>query len=261
MKPPDTELLTVLATKYPAPHWVFMREFRNATGFDAIRSADALAVGLYRSRGQVIIGFEKKIIRSDWLREMKRPDKAEPIAQFCDFFNLVVPGTKDGANDVAKPEELPEPWGLVVVDQVRKKIHTVKPAKQLQAAIITRPFFSAIVKQAMDAAQMPGKEALEEARQAGIQYAQDNLKHQIPYELERLRKLEETVKEFTKASGVELHEWSDGKQIGEAVRVLQSILGGNYSMFQNIQQAASGLALAVQELKTLTRPAENGAAA
>ena len=79
------DLLSILAKKYAPPYWAFIREFRNATGFSATRSADALAFGMYRSRGQAIIGFEVKTVRSDWLRELKNPEKAEPIAQFCDY--------------------------------------------------------------------------------------------------------------------------------------------------------------------------------
>jgi len=79
------DLLSILAKKYALPYWAFIREFRNATGFSATRSADALAFGMYRSRGQAIIGFEVKTVRSDWLRELKNPEKAEPIAQFCDY--------------------------------------------------------------------------------------------------------------------------------------------------------------------------------
>jgi hypothetical protein len=96
--------IDALAKRYAAPYYAFIKEFRDATGFDSKRSADALAIGLYRSRGLHIIGFEQKTARSDWLREMKSPEKAEAIGQYCDYFYLVV----DSLN-VAKVEELPEP--------------------------------------------------------------------------------------------------------------------------------------------------------
>lgn len=65
-------ILDALANRYCAPHWVFMSEFRNANGFDSSRSADALAFGLYGSRGYALTGFEVKTARSDWLRELIR---------------------------------------------------------------------------------------------------------------------------------------------------------------------------------------------
>ena len=54
--------IDVAETKFSLPHWIFIREFRNGTGFSATRSADALAVGLYQSRGQWVRGFETEAL-------------------------------------------------------------------------------------------------------------------------------------------------------------------------------------------------------
>src|SRR5579872_6577176 len=126
-------LLAIVEKRYQLPHWIFIPEFRNATGFDSTRSADALAFGMYRSRGQSIIGFEVKTARSDWLRELKSPAKGEPIAAYCDYFNLVI-------NDpsIAKVEELPDPWGLIVVDVAKGKSRFVKVAQRIDALPLAR---------------------------------------------------------------------------------------------------------------------------
>lgn len=242
------EVLSILATKYPPPFWAFIREFRNATAFDATRSADALAVGLYRSRGQVIIGFEKKIYRSDWLRELKRPEKAEPIAQFCDYFHVVVTDLS-----IVQVDELPQPWGLIVVDQVKRKVHQAKKAEQLKAAAITRPFMCAIIKQAMDVAQMPAVEALKEAREAGYKEGFERAEGQRPFELKELHKLKEQIAAFEQASGVKLDSWSDGRKIGEAVFAVQKLMGGNYSMQQHIEDAQKTLETAAQDCSVSLR--------
>lgn len=250
-------MLAILAKSYPAPYWAFMREFRNATGFDAIRSADALAVGLYRSRGQVIVGFEQKIYRNDWLRELKRPEKAEPIAQFCDYFNVVTPD-----ESIAKVEELPAPWGLIVIDHVKGKARTIKKAELLKPAAVTRPFMCAIIKQAMDAAAMPGVEALAEAREAGRQEGIDGVKHGIPYELEELRRLKKNVEAFQQASGVELSGWQEGRRIGEAVALLEKLTAGNYgaqrdleTAWQTLDRLAGECRSALALIQSLTKPA------
>jgi predicted HicB family RNase H-like nuclease len=242
----NQDVLDILATKYQRPHWVFMREFRDATGFDAKRSADALAVGLYSSRGQHIIGFEVKTFRSDWLRELKRPEKADPIARFCDFFNLVVPELS-----IVNIGELPAPWGLIVVDQAKGKVHIAKKAEQLQAQPITRSFMCAIVKQTMDLAQMPTEKALHEALEAGKQHGRESAKQNESYELRDLRKLKEVADAFTKESGVELSAWEDGKRIGEAVAVVTRLMRGDYTIFQHLQEGREALDRALQELRAL----------
>lgn len=249
------DLLDILRTKYPSPHWAFMREFRNATGFDATRSADALAVGLYRSRGQSIIGFEVKVSRADWLRELKHPEKAEPIAQFCDYFYLVVPELS-----VVTVDEVPTPWGLILVDQVKSKAHFAKKAEQLQAVPVTRKFLCAIVKQAMDTAGMPGEVALREAREAGAKEAEERRQRNIPYELDELRRLKQTVESFTNASGVDLRSWSDGKRIGEAVAAVEQVLGGDFSILKHIEEIRNALDRALQEMLALSGASRGTAA-
>lgn len=51
--------------------WVVATEVRNAASFDANRSADALAFNFWTSRGLAVHGYEVKVSRSDWLRELK----------------------------------------------------------------------------------------------------------------------------------------------------------------------------------------------
>ena len=63
------ELQCRLEAKYPPPAWLTLWEVRDATGYGASRSADAIAFGVWPSRGLSIVGFEIKSSRSDWLRE------------------------------------------------------------------------------------------------------------------------------------------------------------------------------------------------
>lgn len=70
--------------------------------------ADALYVGFTSTSGRLLVGHELKVTRSDWLRELAQPGKADPWADECHAFYVVA------APDVAKPEELPDGWGLMV---------------------------------------------------------------------------------------------------------------------------------------------------
>jgi hypothetical protein len=89
--------------------WAFMAQVRNAAGFDASRTLDALAMHLWPSRGLVLHAFEIKVSRSDFLREIKDPAKAEDACRLVEFFWIVAP------KGVVRQGELPPTWGLIEV--------------------------------------------------------------------------------------------------------------------------------------------------
>jgi hypothetical protein len=82
-------------------------------GWDSRRVCDYMALDLYAGygvqRGPYLHGHEVKVSRSDWLTELKDPEKAESFARYCDFWWLVI---ADKA--MVKPGELPDGWGLMV---------------------------------------------------------------------------------------------------------------------------------------------------
>jgi hypothetical protein len=69
--------------------------------------ADYLVVDTY-GKQPAIHGFEVKVTRSDWLRELKHPDKSAPWRQYCDYWWLVV------ADRHIERDDLPDDWGLLV---------------------------------------------------------------------------------------------------------------------------------------------------
>ena len=92
-----------------AGEYAFAAQVRNNAGFDATRTFDAVALGLWPSRGHPLDVFEVKVSRSDWLSEMRKPAKAEDACKVADRFWIVAPKgcVKDG--------ELPPTWGLIEV--------------------------------------------------------------------------------------------------------------------------------------------------
>lgn len=54
-------------------------------------------------------GHEVKVSRADWLCELRDLTKAEACKRYMHYWWLVVPSL-----DIAKPEELPDGWGLLV---------------------------------------------------------------------------------------------------------------------------------------------------
>ncbi len=86
-----------------------LAQVRNAAGFGATRTYDAVVVDLWPSRGLTIHVHEIKVSRSDWQRELAKPAKAEDACKVADRFSVVAP------KGCVKPGELPPTWGLIEV--------------------------------------------------------------------------------------------------------------------------------------------------
>jgi hypothetical protein len=112
-KATEGELLDLLELSLARPgnggsgEYAFLRQVRNAAGFDASRTFDAVAVGLWPSRGFAIHVYEVKVDRGDWQRELANPAKAEDAARVGDRFSIVAP------RDVVDLAEVPATWGLI----------------------------------------------------------------------------------------------------------------------------------------------------
>ena len=205
------EIMTALAMRYPSPAWSFLPQVRNGTGYlKTPRTADAIAMALWPSRGLEVHGFEVKCSRSDWLRELKDPAKADEIFQFCDRWWLVI-----GDKAIVRPGELPPSWGLLiprgasslVLEQEASKLGAVEPDRLFLAAILRRVHEVSIPADDVDA-------RVAKAFEEGKQGAADEIKRAT----DALTTYKADVAEFEAASGVKLlDQWTHGN-IGRAVR-------------------------------------------
>lgn len=79
----EAKVTELLRQRHSAPgnggagEHAFLAQVRNAAGFDANRTFDAVTVGLWPSRGLPVDVWEIKVSRSDWLNELRKPAKAE----------------------------------------------------------------------------------------------------------------------------------------------------------------------------------------
>lgn len=140
----SSELIELLAKQYQPPTRAFIPEFRCGTGYSRATRADALAMELWPSakEGLEITGFELKISRSDWLRELRDTQKASPIKQFCDRWYLVVSDLKI----ITYAHELPDGWGLMHAEN--GEIRTMIEAPKLEALQPDRAFVAALMRRA-----------------------------------------------------------------------------------------------------------------
>lgn len=175
-------LWSILRAKYPENEYVLMEEVSNAAGFNRSNSADYIAVNLWPSRGLAINGIELKSFRSDWLRELKKPDKAESIFQYCDYFWLL---TTD--ETIAKLEEIPVTWGWMTVKGC--KIKVLKDAPKLTPAQLSKGFLISMLRRAADKTSFVHKDSIEDKIKQHVEIALEQKGRENDRKLKRAEEL------------------------------------------------------------------------
>lgn len=112
------------------PKWVYMEEIRRNVSYDAGRTLDAMAICVWSSKKHAIHGYEIKVSRKDFKRELADPDKAGVFYQWVDRFYLVTPP------GLVKPEELPTHWGLLEASPTGRFLLTKKQARTIGQSVI-----------------------------------------------------------------------------------------------------------------------------
>lgn len=220
-----SSVYNLIRKKFPENEYALMEEVSDGAGLNRSRSADFILVNLWPSRGLHISGLELKSFRSDWLRELKMPEKAENIFKFCDYWWLI---TTD--ETIAKIEEIPPTWGWMAVRG--EKIIIKKDAPKLTPQPITRNFLCAMLKRACCKDGYIRKDQIEEkineARLQGKSETDWTNKHK----LENYETLIKSVNDFEQASGIRISTYSQSQKIGDAVNFI--VNGGIHHISQEL---------------------------
>lgn len=220
--------------RFPAPGFVVMEEVRNATGFDSNRSADAMALGLYKTRGRELWGFEMKVSRTDWLKELDQPEKSESWLRFCDRWALVVTDAS-----IVHTGELPEAWGLYA--PVGKRLKCITPAPKLDPDPLTRIALTALMYAGMKVQDDKLKERLKAEYERGRKSVQSSI---VGWENEA-EKLREVMEEFERVSGINLRYYDVEKVKGLGTKLNALTTGWN------LQHRITSLSRAVETMEDL----------
>lgn len=216
----DVTLSGLLRSRYPAENgYACLFEVGNATGAKCRRHADAIVISLWPSRGLEITGFEFKESRADWLTELKQPEKANGVMQYCDRWYLLT-----RTSGIAKRDELPINWGWMTIQDASLKTKVAAPA--LMPIPLDRHFVAALGRRMSESSV--DKSQLDEAYRNGHKFTTATVNQQIAVavrgvktELDNLRL---RVSGFEEASGIRIDGWDAGR-IGETVR---KYLQGHY---------------------------------
>lgn len=213
----EARLFAAIRIRHPLPEWVCLRAVRDSTGWAGSgRTADAVAMSCYPSRGLEIHGFEIKVARSDWLRELQEPGKADPMWQNCDRWWIVAPP------GVVDPKELPAGWGLYQAGRggLRAK---VKAGLERRAKALDRGFVASLLRNAVLGYGPDRPEVLRGIHAAAREEARRGAARVKEYDLaaaeRRVRELEATVEAAEKASGLSINRWN-AEKVGAAVALV-----------------------------------------
>jgi hypothetical protein len=224
----EYELFEALRPRYPAREFALFPQVANGTGTNALRHCDALALGLWPSRGLHLHGFELKSWRGDWLRELKNPAKAEDVAKYCHYWWIVAP------EKVVELAELPHGWGFLEFSAKRKQLITrARASHRENPEKLDIMFIAGILRKAQDVLTPDSviAEACKTAKEIGFQEGLNRNR----YDSERLLEANKKLAEFEKASGVKIDSWRAG-QIGGAVK--QVLSAEDFQLKESLLNAA-----------------------
>lgn len=243
----EAEVFKRLDKVFPSGAFILLPQVRNQTGYSRrVRTADALAVSVWPSRGLYFAGIEIKVSKSDWKHELADAEKSAEIQRFCQRWYAAVP---EGLVDMG---EVPATWGLIEVSEKGARIS--KPAPELQAKPVSMAFVCSVLR-AMSEACVP-REQVDERINESIRRLNEE------HEQRRDRRYEElkfSVDQFEKASGVNIGARWESHHIGQAVKmVLEGGAMHAKEMLERLSKNARQIAdVADHGLKCLqARPAE-----
>jgi len=194
------------------------------------RYADAVAMCLWSSQEHNVQGHEIKASRSDWLRELKSPAKADAVAQYCDRWWVVTPPGS------VKPGELPETWGLIEVVEGRLKVVT-------RADKVDNDRLETAVQRRTEAIVAESQQSLERERVL--------LKREYDPVIELVRDAEQKV-------GLSFRFMLDSAQLVALMRVA-STLGLDGGSYQGLSVLAGQLRYAAENAAELAQQLEGAA--
>ncbi len=228
----------------PLPEYALFNEVRNAAGFAANRSCDAITMGIWPSRGLRLEGYEIKVSRGDWLRELAEPAKAESFACYCDRWWIFAPA------GVVKPEEVPENWGWIYLDE-KDRVRVGKDAPVLTPQPLTRGFLAALLRRADESNEGELRRRLDDADRARGEQFSASVQKEVDRRTADLAELKELDAAVREAFGVEPRAWFMMSNVIDMVRFLKAT---------HLHENWGGLPAVLKEIDALERRAADLAA-
>lgn len=214
------DIRNALKMRFPPASHALMFEVAPATG-GGTRYADAVAVGLWASHGHLVQGIEIKVSRSDFLHEMKHPEKSAPVMKYCGRWWLACP-----AGMVAR-EELPPTWGMLELNGAGVLVAKVK-APILQPNPIDLPFFASLCRRraGMDEAMSSAfiEKCVNERTSEIRKQLESEHANRLGHTQQRIVDAEKKLEAIKAATGIDLADYRSGEdEIIAAITMYQDV--------------------------------------
>lgn len=204
------EVMDHLKVYFPSPAYCLLEQVADGTGARQHRWADAVAMSVWPSRGYDIHGIEVKVSKYDWQNELKQPEKSAAVQQYCNRWWIATPD-----DTIISPGELPPTWGWMVCNP-KGSMKVIREAPALTPKAVSIEFVASVLRNVQKADENEMEKDLRKAYQEG--YDAGGTHHRDQYTA-----LRKTCEEFEAASGIKLHSYEDGKELGQSVETLRRL--------------------------------------
>lgn len=218
------ELLALLRAKYAPPAFALVTEVPDATSLNKSRSCDAMAFGCWKSAGMVIHGFEIKVSRSDWLKELQDRSKAATFEPFVHHWWIVA------APGIVKLEELPGAWGLMEPAGSGLKVRSAADLReprpvttQMLAAFMRRACSMASSTTELKAARNLGYRECREEQEKRDRRQKDGASHHEGVWKKAHDQFKASLDAFEAASGISINSYNGG-HVGKEFAAFRTLL-------------------------------------
>lgn len=208
-------LVAAVRSRYPYPEWRCESEIT----FDG-RRLDVVAFNLWgRSRGYRVVGFEIKVSRGDWMRELQSFQKSESWMAIVDSFYVVTPPK------LVRTDELPEAWGLLelVGDRMMSRRHA---SQKQPAATLPREVCARFISRAIDTAANQIRTAeyhmREEMRREVTEEVTAKIREQADSRIQELTEKGAQYDELSALLGIQRHEWKPHERTLRLLKILRA---------------------------------------
>lgn len=227
------ELANAIRLRYEPPEWHVEDEVTLAG-----RRLDLVALNMWTTRNHRIVGFEIKVSRGDWVRELDAFQKSEDWCAVVDAFYVVTPPKliRDG--------ELPDGWGLLELSGSRmmtRKHAAVREGVSVIPREIAARFLSRMAAKDSAIEREARWHANDKLREEADARARETLGRQYEGDRKELAELRAQYDEIVKALGVERHDWEKHKHAMKAAGVFASATRGAVAIKQRLDTNAQQL--------------------
>ncbi|HHT0956258.1 TPA: hypothetical protein ACTYAS_003707 [Enterobacter kobei] len=228
------EVKALMRARFSTPEWAIFFEVGDGTGAGQRRWADAVAMNMYPSRGLEVHGFEVKVSREDWLRELKNPEKSALVQQYCDRWWIVCPKA------LIKPGELPPTWGHY--DVTPTGLRQVVAAPKLNPQDVSKSFVAALLRRSSGVSADEIEAAVLRERERVETACNERIEREVSLRTERGREAQKALVSFEKLTGLSINRWNQPEIVAQAVNlVLKLGVFRTYGLLSQLQRNAREL--------------------